>query len=116
LDWDTALEALDRSAWDDARLATLTQRGPNGSLLGADADPYFRADTVEGGAQLDQGFSILVGTAGAGTLETDRGGEMPFTRGDAVLIPHAAGAGELRGEVAAIRSRPADPDAPERRW
>jgi mannose-6-phosphate isomerase len=112
LDWDVALQAVDRTAWDDERLAALT-RG-NGSLLGADADPYFRADHIEGGAQLDQGFAILVGTDGAGTLETDRGGEMPFTRGDAVLIPHAAGAGELRGDVAAIRSRPADPDAPER--
>jgi mannose-6-phosphate isomerase len=114
LDWDTALGALDRSAWDDERLAALT-RGGKDSLLGSAADPYFRADAIEGGAQLDQGFTILVGTDGAGTLETDRGGEMPFTRGDAVLIPHAAGAGELRGEVAAIRSRPADPDAPERR-
>jgi mannose-6-phosphate isomerase len=115
LGWDVALQALDRTAWDDERLAALTHR-QNGSLLGADAEPYFRADRVEGDAQLDQGFTILVGTHGAGTLETDRGGEQPFTRGDAVLIPHAAGAGELRGDVAAIRSRPADPSAPERRW
>ena len=113
LEWDIALEALDRSSWDDERLAALTHRA-NGSLLSADAAPYFRADEIEGGAQLDQGFAILVGLDGAGTLETDRGGEMPFTRGDAVLIPHAAGAGELRGEVSAIRSRPADPSAPER--
>jgi mannose-6-phosphate isomerase len=114
LDWDVALQAMDRTAWDDERLAGLTHRA-RGSLLSADAEPYFRADQIEGGAQLDQGFAILVGLDGAGTLETDRGGEMPFTRGDAVLIPHAAGAGELRGEVSAIRSRPADPSAPERR-
>jgi mannose-6-phosphate isomerase len=116
LGWDLALQALDRTGWDDTRLATLTRRGLNGSLLGSDADPYFRADHIEGNAQLDQGFTILVGTHGAGTLETDRGGEQPFTRGDAVLIPHAAGGGELRGDVAAIRSRPADPSTPEGRW
>ena len=40
----------------------------------------------------------------------------PFTEGSAVLIPHAAGAGELRGDVRAIRARPADPSAPEGRW
>jgi mannose-6-phosphate isomerase len=118
LGWDLALQALDRSAWDDARLATLTRRG-HGSLLGADADPYFRADLIaagEGAVALEPGFSILIGTHGAGTLETDRGGEQPFTRGDAVLIPHGAGAGELRGDVAAIRSRPPAPSAPEGRW
>jgi hypothetical protein len=50
-------------------------------------------------------------------LATEHGGEdLPFTRGSAVLVPHAAGAGELRGDVRAIRARPADPSAPEGRW
>jgi mannose-6-phosphate isomerase len=130
LGWDLALQALDRTAWDDARLATLTRgagepRGDEDSargrnrLLVADADPYFRADhidTLDGAQELEPGFTILVGTRGAGTLETEHGGEQPFTRGDAVLIPHGAGAGELRGDLAAIRSRPAAPSAPEGRW
>jgi mannose-6-phosphate isomerase len=116
LGWDTALAPLDRSAWDDDRLAGLTARGRANSLLGADADPYFRAERVSGGDTLDQGFSILVGTDGDGTLVTEAGGEQPFGRGSAVLVPHAAGAGELRGDVTAIRSRPADPAAPEGRW
>ena len=33
---------------------------------------------------------------------------MPFGRGSVVLVPFAAGAGELRGDVAAIRARPPD--------
>jgi hypothetical protein len=37
-------------------------------------------------------------------------------RGDAVLIPYAAGEGEVRGDVTAIRCRPPDPGAPEGRW
>jgi mannose-6-phosphate isomerase len=117
LGWDTALQALDTTAWDDARLATLTHRGKHGSLLPSDADPYFRADVLSGGDAFDAGFAILVGVHGAGALATDHGGEdLPFTRGSAVLVPHAAGAGELRGDVRAIRARPADPSAPEPRW
>jgi mannose-6-phosphate isomerase len=116
LGWDTALEALDRSAWDDARLATLTAHRRD-SLLPTDADPYFRADVLAGGTAFAPGFAILVGTHGAGALVTDHGGDdLPFTRGSAVLVPHAAGAGELRGDVRAIRSRPADPSAPDGRW
>jgi mannose-6-phosphate isomerase len=113
LGWDVALQALDRSAWDDARLAALTSGGAGGSLLPPAADPYFRADIVGDGDPLDPGFAVLVGTAGSGTLETE-GGELPFARGAAVLVPYAAGAGALRGDdVTAIRARPADPAAPE---
>ncbi|MGZ8648137.1 MAG: class I mannose-6-phosphate isomerase [Solirubrobacteraceae bacterium] len=100
LGWDRALEALDRTAVE-----------PPGHKLPEAADPFFRAEWLTGGAPLDRGFSILVGTAGSGTLATEGGGELPFARGSVVLVPHAAGAGELRGEVAAIRSRPSDPGA-----
>jgi mannose-6-phosphate isomerase len=116
LGWDRALEALDRSPWDNDRVAAL--RGPaNGAarLLPEAADPYFRAERLRGGASLDPGFSILVGLAGAGTLATEAA-ELPFARGAAVLVPHAAGAGELRGDVEAIRCRPADPNAGEGPW
>jgi mannose-6-phosphate isomerase len=116
LGWDRVLQALDTSAWDDERLATLTAPGAGTSILGPDADPYFRAERVSAGDRLDPGFSILVGIEGAGTLVTDGGGEEPFARGDAVLVPHAAGAGELRGDVVALRSRPADPATPDGRW
>jgi mannose-6-phosphate isomerase len=115
LGWDLALQALDRTAWDDERLATLTRPAP-GSLLPTAADSYFRADRVSDGAELEPGFQILVGVEGAGTLATARGGQQPFGRGSAVLVPYAAGAGELRGDVSAIRSRPPAPDAPEGAW
>jgi mannose-6-phosphate isomerase len=57
---------------------------------------------------LDPGFAILVGLAGDGTLATEAG-DLPFARGSTVLVPHAAGAGELRGEVEGLRCRPARP-------
>jgi mannose-6-phosphate isomerase len=106
LGWDRALEALDRGA------AAAPVAAPD---LPADADPYFRAERVSGGAALDPGFSILVGLDGSGTLAT-AGGEVPFARGTAVLVPHAAGTGELRGDVSGIRCRPPAADAGEGRW
>src|SRR5687768_11346517 len=66
LGWDTALQALDRSAWDDARVAALRGPGEGRSLLPSAADPWFRAERVRGGDELDAGFGILVGLAGAG--------------------------------------------------
>lgn len=115
LGWERALQALDRSAWPPDRLAAL--RGPAGGprVLPAAADPYFRAERLAGGAALDAGFSVLLGLDGEGTLVT-AAGELALARGSAVLVPHAAGPGELRGDVAAIRARPADPGAGQGAW
>jgi mannose-6-phosphate isomerase len=107
LGWDRALTALDPEG------EAVTGAGGGPSLLPHVADAYFRAEQLEGGAGLDPGFSVLVGLEGAGVLATDGGGEQPFARGSAVLLPYSAGAGELRGDVTAIRARPADPSAPE---
>jgi mannose-6-phosphate isomerase len=111
LGWDEALRALDTSHWGDDRLAAMSGGGGGRSLLPAEADPYFRAERVRGGDELDPGFSILVALSGDGEL----GGE-PFGRGVALLVPHAAGALRLSGDVVAIRCRPADPAAPEAPW
>jgi mannose-6-phosphate isomerase len=106
LGWDRALQALDRGA------APAPAAAPD---LPAEADPYFRAERISGGSTLDPGFSILLGLEGSGTLAGD-GGELPFERGTAVLLPYGAGAGELRGDVTGLRCRPPDPAAPEGRW
>ncbi len=113
LGWDRALEALDRTSWDAERLAAL--RGTPEALLPRAADPYFRAERVNRGSALEPGFSVLVGIAGNGTLATD-GGELPFGRGSAVLLPYASGKGVLEGDVVALRARPPDPGAGEGEW
>jgi mannose-6-phosphate isomerase len=106
LGWDRALEALDRSA--------VPAPQPAGELPAA-AAPYFRAERLADGAALDPGFSIVIGLDGSGTLATE-GGDVPLARGTALLLPHAAGAGEVRGDVEAMRCRPPDPAAGEGEW
>jgi mannose-6-phosphate isomerase len=105
LGWDRALEALDRRRAEPPHASR---------AMPPDADPYFRAEWIDGDASLDSGFSILVVLDGDGTLSTD-GGEMRLRRGATVLVPYGAGIGEVRG-VRAIRCRPAAPDAPEGPW
>ena len=111
LGWDVALPALDPGGWDVAGMAASCGFGPGPRLLPPAADPYFRAERVEGGDELDQGFSVVVGLGGEGTL-----GDVPFGRGSAVLLPHAAGALTVTGDASGIRCRPPDPGAPEGRW
>jgi mannose-6-phosphate isomerase len=53
-------------------------------------------------------FSILVVTAGSGRLETG-GGALDLNRGDTVLVPYAAGPGEVRGPLEAVRALPPPP-------
>ena len=101
LGWDTALQALDRSAWDEASVGGLRGPASGRSLLPAAADPWFRASRVRGGDVLDAGFSILVGLEGAGGLDG-----VELGRGTALLVPHAAGPLTVSGDVKAIRCRP----------
>jgi mannose-6-phosphate isomerase len=104
LGWDTALQALDLSAWDESSVGALRGPGAGHSLLPAAADAWFRAERVRGGDELDPGFSVLVGLSGSGEL----GGE-PFGRGTALLVPFAAGRLPVMGDVEAIRCRPPAP-------
>jgi mannose-6-phosphate isomerase len=116
LDRDEALACVDRGAWSGSRLADLSRERAAGRgtrpgvdrLLPAAADPFFgverlRPDPV---SVLDPAFSVVVVVDGLGVLRVD-GGASPVAAGDTLLVPYAAGAGELRGDVEAVRCRPA---------
>jgi mannose-6-phosphate isomerase len=94
LGWDRALEALDLGAAE-----------PPGTTLPPESEAFFRAERVHGGDALDPGFSVLVVLDGSGALATE-GGDLEIARGTVVLLPHGAGAGELRGELEVLRARP----------
>jgi mannose-6-phosphate isomerase len=122
LGFELALGCVDRAGWGPAELGRL--RGGRGRvrpgverLFPAEADPFFRAERLRPGpaAPLEPAFSILVVTDGSGRLET-RGGSLELGRGDTVLVPFAAGPGEVRGRLTAVRCLPPDPEAgPTRR-
>ena len=77
------------------------------------ADPEgFRAERLRPppAAALEAAFSILVVTGGSGQLDTT-GGSLELGRGDTVLVPYAAGPGEVRGRLEAVRALPPTPEA-----
>ena len=96
LGWDVALQALDREPIDPAALSTPAR----GGLLPKEADPYFRAARIAPGDSLDQSFSIVLVTAGEGTL-----GGVEVRRGTTVLVPWAAGETRTDG-IEGIRCLP----------
>jgi mannose-6-phosphate isomerase len=110
LGWDTALAAVDRDPADPAGLVS------DSTLLPPAADPYFRAERVRGTTESEPSFAILVVLDGEGALRTENGDELALRSGTTALVPFAAGATTLQGELDAIRCLPPDPDAGEGGW
>ncbi len=119
LGWDAALAAVDTAAADPAAFATEPPDASAAGLLPAAADPYFRAERVRpGGGEVESApsFAVLVVLDGGGALRTEGGDELALHAGMTALIPFAAGATVLSGEVEAIRCLPPDPAAGEGDW
>jgi len=116
LDWEVALGCVERAARDADALRGPCPDGaePVARLLPEAADPFFRADRLAPApiAALDRGFAILVVTEGEGALLPESGEPLAVRRGDAVLVPWAAGACHLAGDLVALACRP--PAGPER--
>lgn len=116
LGFERALACVDRSGFGVERLARLRRgsaeapevRAGVRALLPPEADPFFRGERLrpDPRASLEQGFSILVVLDGEGRLETEHGGGLPLSRGETVLVPYAAGEGELSGPVEVVRCLP----------
>jgi mannose-6-phosphate isomerase len=75
-------------------------------LFPPDADRFFRADRLGGGAQLAQGFAILVALDGEGELVPENAPRISLARGATVLVPYAAGPCLLEGRLEVVRTRP----------
>lgn len=126
LGFDTALDAVRTDAVSAADLDGLVLRactrrehtrspgGPRALLPGA-ADPYFRAWAVDGTehpATVPAAFSVIVTTRGQGSVRW-AGDSMTITRGDALVVPHAAGPLTFGTGIDAVVAQPPAPDAPE---
>lgn len=117
LGFEVALGALDRTGWDAARLDALAEARAEGgrpgveTLFPPEADAFFRAERIRPApSDLPAAFSTLIVVDGGGVLRY-HGGEVALERGDAVLVPYAAGDCLIEGEMEALRCMPPDPAA-----
>lgn len=114
LGFDIALDAIDMTPWtaDDLARARANRPGARSevqTLFPAAADPFFRAERIRPApTALEQAFSVLLVNAGAAALSGERW-TLDIARGDAVLVPHAAGECTLDGGAEVLRCMPPDP-------
>jgi mannose-6-phosphate isomerase len=124
LGWEIGLESVELGVTDPATLvrrAESIDAGPGArDLMPSEANPYFRAQRVRPGAgevAVEPGFAVLVVLDGLGTLRPATGPAVELARGDAYLVPFAAGPTTLSGaDLDVIRCRPPASDAPEGAW
>jgi mannose-6-phosphate isomerase len=112
---EEALPALDRSAWDADRLATLMRPATPATpgvhdVLAPVAKRYFALERVvvqpEHGVSLDAGYSVVVVLDGAARLVPADGDSHDVRAGETLLITHRAGALHVDGDATLLRSRP----------
>jgi mannose-6-phosphate isomerase len=118
LGFDVALSCVDRSGYGTDRLAELragrdsgrTLRSGARSVFPRESERFFRAERLRPAprVELEPSFAVLVVLEGEGELQT-AGDTLPLRRGMTVLMPHAAGPAELRGELEALRCLPPAP-------
>ena len=110
LERTAALSAVTRSRLAPRDLDELRARR-GASLFPPEADRFFRADVVSGGAHFGATFSVLVCYADEGVLMSESFDPLAVRRGKTLLVPFAAGATALTGSCEAIRCRPPGPSA-----
>ncbi|MGZ4399336.1 MAG: class I mannose-6-phosphate isomerase [Gaiellaceae bacterium] len=112
LGFEVALDGVRQSAVGLDELASWRRQSVDAPLVrpGArtvvppEAERFFRAEWLKPDpvVSMEPSFAILVAVSGSGRLETEDGA-LDLARGETVLVPHAAGAAELTGEVELIR-------------
>jgi mannose-6-phosphate isomerase len=104
LGWDVALASVERTARDTRPLRGQHADGAVAELLPEAAAAFFTAQRVApagGAVDLPAGFAVVIVVEGAGTVAG-----LDVSRGDALLVPHAAGPVRVDGDLVAIACRP----------
>ena len=102
LGFETVTDALMLDPLSDAEFNSLVMRnvfsgGPLRSVLPIKADGYFRAHLAPGVGDFESGFAIGLVLDGAGEITFANAPTMQINKGDALVIPHAAGAYSITG-------------------
>ena len=118
LGFDVAVDAVRRDAFDTETVDEVVRRASEGQLrqvLPDLAEPYFRAwsvSTSAGPVTVPASFAVVVVLDGEGTLGWS-GVRRPIPRGDAFVVPHAAGGLTFDGAITAIVAQSPDPAVPD---
>ena len=113
LGWDTILPPADLEAGVPVHIPA-AQDPDSGStqkrMLPPEADSYFRAQLLtvheQDPLELEPQFSIVIGTGGSLTFAGDAHQPLTVRKGEAALIPFAAGSTTVSGSGTAIRCLP----------
>jgi mannose-6-phosphate isomerase len=99
------LDPLGDSEFDSLVMRNVFSGGTLRSVLPIKADGYFRAHLSPGIGDFEAGFAIALVLDGAGEITFANATAIQITKGDALVIPHAAGAYSMSG-ANVIVSRP----------
>jgi mannose-6-phosphate isomerase len=116
LGFPTVLDALRLEPLTDAARAGLSGHDPLAGgaprpLLTAAADGYFRAHLVPGKGTVEPGFAVALALGGQGEVSTAAGLRLAVRRGDALVVPWAAGAWSVEGPDLVVCRPPLPADA-----
>ena len=99
------LDPLSDSEFDSLVVRNIFSGGALRSVLPIKADGYFRAHLAPGIGDFEAGFAIALVLDSAGEITFASAPAIQITKGDALVIPHAAGAYSING-ANVIVSRP----------
>ena len=99
------LDPLGDSEFNSLVLRNSLSGGALRSILPLKADGYFRAHLAPGVGDFEGGFAIALVLDGAGEITFANAPAIQITKGEALVIPHAAGAYSISG-ANVIVSRP----------
>jgi mannose-6-phosphate isomerase len=96
------LDPLSDSEFDSLITHNVFSGGALRSVLPLKSDGYFRAHLAPGSGDFPAGFAVALVLDGSGSISFANAPEMAITKGDAVVIPHNAGAFTFSGANAIV--------------
>lgn len=96
------LDPLSDSEFDSLITHNVFSGGALRSVLPLKSDGYFRAHLAPGSGDFPAGFAVALVLDGSGSISFTNAPEMAITKGDAVVIPHSAGALTFSGANAIV--------------
>ena len=115
LGFETVLDALSYEPIENANSLITSERlqgQENRPVFTDAANPYFRADFLAGTeGKIPAGFGIFLTLSGSGSMEFESAPQLEVAKGDAIVIPFAAGSWSIHSASGVICRPPLPTDA-----